>query len=129
MQVKNSTFAVPVHSFSVVLAFFMLFLIVLIQSDLSRDLMLASFIACSCGQAVEGPLLNPSAFARLGLSRPRGVLLIGPPGCGKTSVALATAFGCKGSSVFSIGAADIYSPFVGDSEKLISSVSVSAAVS
>ncbi|CAN8004843.1 unnamed protein product [Ixodes hexagonus] len=72
--------------------------------------------------AVEGPLVNPSAFARLGLAQPRGLLLVGPPGCGKTSIALAVAAGCTASTVFSVGAADVYSPFVGDSEKVVASV-------
>lgn len=74
-------------------------------------------------QAVEGPLLRPSSFARLGLAQPRGLLLVGPPGCGKTSIALAVAAGCAASTVFSVGAADVYSPFVGDSEKVVASVS------
>ncbi|CAN8028811.1 unnamed protein product [Ixodes persulcatus] len=72
--------------------------------------------------AVEGPLLRPSSFARLGLAQPRGLLLVGPPGCGKTSIALALAAGCAASTVFSVGAADVYSPFVGDSEKVVASV-------
>ncbi|EEC08234.1 transitional endoplasmic reticulum ATPase, putative [Ixodes scapularis] len=72
--------------------------------------------------AVEGPLLRPSSFARLGLAQPRGLLLVGPPGCGKTSIALAVSAGCAASTVFSVGAADVYSPFVGDSEKVVASV-------
>nr|XP_037290858.1 cell division control protein 48 homolog B-like [Rhipicephalus microplus] len=72
--------------------------------------------------AMEGPLLNPSAFGRLGVSQPRGVLLVGPHGCGKTVIALAAASSCPGVTLFSLGAADVYSPFVGDSEKVVSEV-------
>uniref|UniRef100_A0A224YQE6 Aaa+ type atpase n=1 Tax=Rhipicephalus zambeziensis TaxID=60191 RepID=A0A224YQE6_9ACAR len=72
--------------------------------------------------AMEGPLLNPSAFGRLGVSQPRGVLLVGPHGCGKTVIALAAAGSCPGVTLFSLGAADVYSPFVGDSEKVVSEV-------
>ncbi|XP_064474440.1 ATPase family gene 2 protein homolog B-like [Ornithodoros turicata] len=72
--------------------------------------------------AVEGPLLHPEHYSRLALTRPRGVLLVGPPGCGKTSLALCTAQSCPGSTLFSISAANIYSPYVGDSEKVIASV-------
>ncbi|XP_077516238.1 uncharacterized protein LOC144126144 [Amblyomma americanum] len=72
--------------------------------------------------AVKGPLLNPAAFGRLGVSQPRGVLLVGPPGCGKTAIALALAASCPGLTLFSLGAANVYSPFVGDSEKVISAV-------
>lgn len=72
--------------------------------------------------AMEGPLLNPAAFGRLGVSQPRGVLLVGPHGCGKTVIALAAASSCPGVTLFSLGAADVYSPFVGDSEKVVSAV-------
>ncbi|XP_049518452.1 spermatogenesis-associated protein 5-like protein 1 isoform X2 [Dermacentor silvarum] len=72
--------------------------------------------------ALEGPLLNPAAFGRLGVSQPRGVLLVGPHGCGKTAIALAAASSCPGFTLFSLGAADVYSPFVGDSEKVVSAV-------
>ncbi|KAL3215284.1 hypothetical protein MRX96_006555 [Rhipicephalus microplus] len=72
--------------------------------------------------AMEGPLLNPSAFGRLGVSQPRGVLLVGSHGCGKTVIALAAASSCPGVTLFSLGAADVYSPFVGDSEKVVSEV-------
>lgn len=42
-------------------------------------------------QAVEWPLQHAAAFERLGLSAPRGVLLHGPPGCCKTTLARAAA--------------------------------------
>ena len=55
-------------------------------------------------------------FNRLGLKGPRGVLLHGPPGCSKTTIARAIANSAK-SSFFTISGADVYSPFVGDAEK------------
>lgn len=42
-------------------------------------------------ECVEWPLLYPSAFNRLGITPPKGVLLYGPPGCSKTLTARALA--------------------------------------
>ncbi|XP_064846169.1 spermatogenesis-associated protein 5-like protein 1 isoform X2 [Oncorhynchus masou masou] len=69
-------------------------------------------------QSIEWPMRYPEAFVRLGLSRPRGVLLYGPPGCAKTTLvrAAATSSHC---SFLSVSGADLYSPYVGDSEKAL----------
>ncbi|CAJ1049354.1 spermatogenesis-associated protein 5-like protein 1 isoform X1 [Xyrichtys novacula] len=69
-------------------------------------------------QSIEWPMRYPEAFVRLGLSRPRGVLLYGPPGCAKTTLvrAAATSSHC---AFLSVSGADLYSPFVGDSEKAL----------
>uniref|UniRef100_UPI00358EE128 ATPase family gene 2 protein homolog B-like n=1 Tax=Myxine glutinosa TaxID=7769 RepID=UPI00358EE128 len=69
-------------------------------------------------QCIEWPLRNPAALRRLGVTPPRGVLLYGPPGCAKTSLAQAAANSFT-VSFLSAGAADIFSPGFGDPEKTL----------
>ena len=57
-------------------------------------------------------LSEPSRFAAVGGQIPRGVLLYGPPGCGKTLVARALA-GESGASFFSISGSDFVELYVG----------------
>ncbi|XP_071757610.2 ATPase family gene 2 protein homolog B [Centroberyx gerrardi] len=69
-------------------------------------------------QSIEWPMRFPEAFVRLGLSRPRGVLLYGPPGCAKTTLVRAAAASSH-CAFLSVSGADLYSPYVGDSEKAL----------
>lgn len=69
-------------------------------------------------RSVEWPLRHPDAFVRLNVPRPKGVLVYGPPGCGKSMLVRAAATSCA-ASFFSISAAELFSPFVGDSEKMV----------
>lgn len=63
----------------------------------------------------------PQAFARMGLSHPKGILLYGPSGCAKTTLVKALATSCH-CSFLSVSGADLFSPYVGDSEKILSQV-------
>ncbi|EAT48123.1 AAEL000836-PA [Aedes aegypti] len=68
--------------------------------------------------SVLGPLRRPEAFRRFGMSPLKGILLYGPPGCAKTTIAKCLAAESRMTFV-SVSAAEVYSPYVGDSEKLI----------
>ena len=57
-------------------------------------------------------LKDPKKFQRLGGKIPKGVLLVGPPGCGKTLIAKAVA-GEAGVPFFSISGSDFVEMFVG----------------
>ncbi|MDD4455493.1 MAG: CDC48 family AAA ATPase [Candidatus Methanomethylophilaceae archaeon] len=66
-------------------------------------------------EMVELPLKHPELFKRLGVEAPKGVLLHGPPGTGKTMLAKAVA-GETSSNFISIGGPEIMSKFYGESE-------------
>ena len=67
------------------------------------------------------PLLYPEWYKRLDVKRTKGVLIHGPPGCGKTTLVRAMA-SMAGATFLSISAASIFSPYVGDSEKSLAEV-------
>ncbi|NXK03573.1 SPA5L protein, partial [Herpetotheres cachinnans] len=72
-------------------------------------------------QSIEWPMKFPQAFARMGLSHPKGILLYGPSGCAKTTLVKAVATSCH-CSFLSVSGADLFSPYVGDSEKILAQV-------
>ncbi len=67
-------------------------------------------------EIIELPLRHPELFQRLGIEPPKGVLLHGPPGCGKTLLARAVATESE-VNFFSINGPEIMSKFYGESEK------------
>jgi transitional endoplasmic reticulum ATPase len=69
-------------------------------------------------EAVEWPLKTPEIFAKLGIRPPKGILLYGPPGCGKTLLARAVATESEANFI-SIKGPEVFSKWVGESEKAI----------
>ncbi|GAS87769.1 AAA family ATPase [Mycolicibacterium brisbanense] len=69
-------------------------------------------------EAVLWPLQHPDTFARLGVQPPRGVLLYGPPGCGKTFLVRALASSGR-LSVHAVKGAELMDKWVGSSEKAV----------
>jgi len=67
-------------------------------------------------EGVEWPLRYPEIYANAKVEAPRGVLLAGPPGSGKTLLARALANQCEASFI-SIKGPELLSKFVGESEK------------
>jgi transitional endoplasmic reticulum ATPase len=72
-------------------------------------------------QSVEWPLKKPEVFKRMGIKPPRGILLYGPPGCGKTLLARAVATESEANFI-SVKGPEIFSKWVGKSEKAIREV-------
>lgn len=72
----------------------------------------------SLTEAVLWPLRYPDSFARLGVDPPRGVLLYGPPGGGKTFLVRALA-GTGALNVFAVKGAELMDKWVGESERAV----------
>jgi len=66
-------------------------------------------------EIIELPLRYPEVFERLGIDAPKGVLLYGPPGCGKTLIARAVAHETD-ANFFSVSGPEIIHKFYGESE-------------
>ena len=69
-------------------------------------------------EAVEWPLKNPEVFKRMGVSPPKGVLLYGAPGTGKTLLAKAVANESQANFIL-IKGPELLSKWVGESEKAV----------
>jgi proteasome regulatory subunit len=69
-------------------------------------------------ESVELPLTKPEAFARIGISPPKGVLLYGEPGTGKTLLAKAVANRTEATFIRVVGS-ELIQKYIGDGAKLV----------
>jgi len=69
-------------------------------------------------EAVEWPLKYPDIFEKMGIRPPKGILLYGPPGCGKTLLAKAVATE-SGANFIAIKGPEVLSKWVGESERAV----------
>ncbi|EAQ86639.1 hypothetical protein CHGG_07892 [Chaetomium globosum CBS 148.51] len=68
--------------------------------------------------SIIGPIKNPELFTRVGIKPAAGILLWGPPGCGKTLVAKAVANESKANFI-SIKGPELLNKYVGESERAV----------
>ncbi len=69
----------------------------------------------SIREMIELPLKSPQVFEQLGINAPKGVLIYGPPGCGKTLIARAVAHEAD-AQFFSLSGPEIMHKHYGESE-------------
>ncbi len=69
-------------------------------------------------EVVELPLRHPEIFKELGIEPPKGILLYGPPGCGKTLLAKAVA-GESQATFISLVASELAQKFVGEGARIV----------
>ena len=78
--------------------------------------------------AIELPLRHPDLYREHALTPPRGLLLYGPPGCGKTLIAkavahsLADAVGADRSYFLSVKGPELLNKYVGETERYIRTI-------
>ncbi len=72
-------------------------------------------------EVVELPLKNPKLFKDIGIDPPKGVLLYGPPGCGKTLLAKAVAHEA-GATFISIVGSELVQKFIGEGARIVREV-------
>jgi transitional endoplasmic reticulum ATPase len=74
------------------------------------------YVKAQLKETIEWPLQHGEAFKRLGIKPPTGVMLYGPPGCGKTMLAKAMA-NESGANFISVKGPELLSMWVGESER------------
>lgn len=69
-------------------------------------------------ELIELPLLRPEVFVKVGIEPPKGVLLYGPPGCGKTLLAKAVASQTKATFI-KVVASELVQKYIGEGARMV----------
>jgi proteasome regulatory subunit len=69
-------------------------------------------------EVIELPLKHPELFTELGIEPPKGVLLYGPPGCGKTLLAKAVATE-SGATFIALVGSELVQKYIGEGARLV----------
>ncbi|KAI8379662.1 P-loop containing nucleoside triphosphate hydrolase protein [Radiomyces spectabilis] len=93
-----------------------------------EDIGALSFVRDELRMAVVEPINHPEFFERVGISSPAGVLLWGPPGCGKTLLAKAVA-NESNTNFISVKGPELLNKYVGESERGVRQVFARARAS
>ncbi|MFH1455869.1 MAG: AAA family ATPase [archaeon] len=72
-------------------------------------------------EVIELPLKRPDLFKKVGITPPKGILLHGPPGCGKTILAKAVANSAN-TTFIEIVASELVQKFIGEGAKLVKDI-------
>ena len=69
-------------------------------------------------EAIELPLEKPELFKKIGIDPPKGILLVGPPGCGKTMLAKAVANHTNASFIRMVGS-ELAQKYIGEGGRMV----------
>jgi proteasome regulatory subunit len=69
-------------------------------------------------EAIELPLTSPELFAKVGIKAPKGILLVGPPGCGKTLIAKAVANHTDATFIRMVGS-ELAQKYIGEGGRMV----------
>lgn len=69
-------------------------------------------------EAVEDPLLRPQLYKKVGIEPPKGILLVGPPGTGKTMLAKAVAHQTNATFIRVVGS-ELVQKYIGEGARLV----------
>jgi len=72
----------------------------------------------SVREAIELPLISPELFKKVGIQPPKGILLVGPPGCGKTLLAKAVANHTDATFIRMVGS-ELAQKYIGEGGRMV----------